>query len=518
MKRCNIFYIALFLLGSHAYSQLPKTYNLNSTPSNNLPLTNSVNDIVVQRDSAWFGTGLGLSLTVNGGISWKHFSNNNSFDQKGISALAVRNNNIWVATGYSTDLNGESVQTGGGLHYSTDNGSTWFYLAQPVDQGTVDTLLYGTHNRIRALAITVAQQNITFDIALTQNTIWTASWAGMLRKSTNLGATWNRVILPPDNLDAIDTTMSLDFAFDLSPSTGKLGLTENNNHKVFSIFASDDSLIWVGTAGGINKSTDGGMSWKKFSHQNQSAPISGNWVVALKEQRYNSKRILWAATRETAPDETQAISYSSDGGTSWQTTLQGERAWNIAVKDSIVYIATDHGIYRSSDYGSSWIQSGSIFDPSNLQRFMLQECYAVGVQNDTIWYGGSEGIAYTLDSPLLSFGSTWKIFRTYESVANKNRTYAYPNPFAPDDEPTRVHYSLDKTNLGSQNVTVRIFNFAMHPVRTLIQNLSRASGKEYDEIWDGKNDNHSYVSNGVYFYRVEISGQETLWGKIIVLK
>ena len=57
---------------------------------------------------------------------------------------------MWVATGYTTNLNGESVQTGGGLHYSTDRGSTWSFIPQPVDSGTVDTLLYG-NNKIRRI-------------------------------------------------------------------------------------------------------------------------------------------------------------------------------------------------------------------------------------------------------------------------------------------------------------------------------------------------------------------------------
>ena len=58
----------------------------------------------------------------------------------------------------------------------------------------------------------------------------------------------------------------------------------------------------------------------------------------------------------------------------------------------------------------------------------------------------------------------------------------------------------------------------MLPVRTLIQNASRLNGKEYDEIWDGKNDNHSMVVNGVYFYRVDIGNQTPIWGKIMVLR
>ena len=287
MNKVIFVIIGIYISGVSAFAQLPKTYRLNSIPNSSLPLSNSVDDILVRHDSIWLGTESGLSLTTNNGISWTNFSNTGTFDNKAISAIAINNDFIWVAIGYSTTLNGESVQTGGGLDYSIDRGSTWFFIPQPIDNGTVDTLLYG-NNKILALDITVPQQNITFDIALTKNTVWIASWAGMLRKSTDLGKTWTRVILPPDNLDSIKPTDSLNYAFDLSPSAGLLGLTANNNHLLFSVYTSDDSTIWAGTAGGINKSTDGGISWHKFSHQNQAHPISGNFVVALNEQRWDN--------------------------------------------------------------------------------------------------------------------------------------------------------------------------------------------------------------------------------------
>jgi hypothetical protein len=507
--------IAAVLSTCVVFAQLPKIYKTNSGWASNNPSANSINDILVDGDSVWFGTSTGLSLTSNNGLSWINFSNIATFDTKGISAIAKKQNTLCVATGYSTKLGDESVQTGGGLHYSTDNGVTWSFIPQPVDHGTVDTLEYG-NNKIPAMAVTVPQQNITFDIALTENVIWTASWAGMLRTSTDHGITWARVILPPDNLDHISPTDSLNF--DLSPFAGRLGLTENDNHKVFSVYASDDTIIWVGTAGGINKSLDGGKSWRKFSHQNQSLSISGNWVVALREQRYDTLRIMWAATRNTTSEEMQGVSYSFDGGESWQTTLLGERAWNIACKDSLVYIATDNGIFRSSDFGYSWIRSGSIYDPTTLQRFVLTECYGVGAKDDIVWFGGPEGTAYTLDSPSHPFGSSWKIFRTFVPIQNEKSTYAYPNPFAPDDEPVRLHYSLGTSNTGNKEITIRIFDFGMIPVRTLIQKASRTSGKEYDEIWDGRNDNRALVNNGVYFYRIEIGDQAPLWGKILAIQ
>jgi hypothetical protein len=58
----------------------------------------------------------------------------------------------------------------------------------------------------------------------------------------------------------------------------------------------------------------------------------------------------------------------------------------------------------------------------------------------------------------------------------------------------------------------------MFPVRTLIQKAPRLNRKEYDEIWNGRNDNGSIVANGVYFYRVEIGNQAPVWGKILVLR
>jgi hypothetical protein len=521
LKKLLTIFSIFFSFTFTANSQLPKTYRFNSIPNNLLPLTNSISDIFVQQDTVWFGTEKGLSFTSNGGTTWTNFSGTATFDNKGISAIAIKDNTIWVATGYTTKLGDESVQTGGGLHYSTDHGVTWSFIPQPVDQGTVDTLSYGSNNKIRALAVTVSQQNITFDIALTKNTVWTASWAGMLRKSIDTGKTWQRVILPPDNLDYIDTTMALNFAFDLSPAAGRLGLTENDNHKVFSVYASDDTIIWVGTAGGINKSNDGGISWRKFSHQNQNHAISGNFVVALKEQILPTRRIMWAATvNANDPDETKGVSYTTDGGATWKTTLLGEWAHNIAFNDSgnIVYVPTDNGLFRSSDFGESWVRSGSIYDTTNLQRFVSSECYGVGVKGDTVWYGGPEGIAYTIDSPSQLFGSAWYIFRTAEQVENNKKTYSFPNPFSPNNEPVRLHYSLGTTNSGIKEITIRIFDYAMQPVRTLIQNSSRLSGKEYDEIWDGKNDNRSIVANGVYFYRIEMTDQAPIWGKILVLK
>jgi hypothetical protein len=295
-----------------------------------------------------------------------------------------------------------------------------------------------------------------------------------------------------------------------------LGLRGNLNHRAFSVTIASDNSRWVGTADGINTSTDGGISWRKFNHQNQVSAISGNFVVAIAEQVLPTGRIIWAATVNALDqDEVQGVSFTDNDGLSWKTTLLGERAHNIAFKDSIAYVATNRGLFRSVDFGNSWILSGTIYDPSTGHRFAEPTIFSVGVVGDTIWAGGPEGVAYTIDSPGEVFGRSWKIFRTYDPVGSTRATYSFPSPFSPGDEVVRLHYSVSGLEGG---VTIRIYDFAMVPVKTLLQNADRSPMIEHDEIWDGRDDFGRIVSNGVYFYRIEIGGSDPIWGKIYVVQ
>jgi hypothetical protein len=522
MRRAGLLTVLLLVLEAPLRAQVPASFEAGSPELSPLFKSNTVSDILIHGDTVWIGSGMGPSFSADGGKSWTNLANSLTFDDKSVSAMAARGDQVWVATSYTTTLDNAAYPTGHGLHYSLDRGATWAFIPQPVDTGKVDTLMYG-RNKIPALAITVPQQNVTWEIALTNNFVWIASFAGMLRKSSDLGETWQRVILPPDNLDKISPDDSL--SFDLS-NVQKIfkndslktadTLSENLNHRLFSVYASDDSTIWVGTAGGINKSTDGGISWRKFTHQNQLKPISGNFVVAVNEQRWGAKRIIWAATVNAVDaDEKRGVSFSEDGGETWRTALLGEFAHNIAFKDSIVYVAADGGLYRSSDDGESWLRTGTIFDPITLQRYTTSIVYAVATRGDTVWIGGPDGLAYTVDSSLEPFGSTWHILRTYEPVANTAKTYSYPLPFSPANEVVRLHYSTQGETVP---VTVRIFDFGMQPVKTLIRSATRSGSQEHDEIWDGRNDLGRRVANGVYFYRVEIEGKEPAWGKIFVLQ
>ncbi len=506
-------FIFLITILNFSYSQLKITYQLAPTQDisspgfSDLPAGNIVTNICICNDTVWIGTSKGLSRTTDGGKTWRNYYKTPEFGESKISAIACRNGIIWVALARTVKIDNNYFPEGLGLVYSIDGGKTWTKVEQPIDDKTDTVEAYGI-NQIKALPITTTVNNIIYDITLTDDAIFIASFAGGLRKSTDMGKTWQRVILPPDNLNQISPNDSL--SFELNP-------VKNYNHRVFSVISVDDSIIWVGTADGINKSIDGGISWVKFNHQNQSMPISGNFVVALGNQKINAndtvKNIIWGATiNANDPDEYKALSFSEDGGNTWRTTLIGEFVHNIAFKDSIVYAVSDNGLWRTKDFGKSWEKAGKIVDLSSRHVIYTSVFYSIGVQGDTIWAGSSDGLVKFTDS--ITFGDTWTIYRTYEKVAGLNKTYAYPNPFSPWLEVSRIHYSIE--NIQSK-VTIEIFDFSMRKVRTLISNAPRSGKKEYDEIWDGRDDAGNVVPNGVYFYRIKIDDKE-MYGKILVVQ
>ena len=236
----------------------------------------------------------------------------------------------------------------------------WTGYPQPVDALTDTIVVYGSNN-LKALPVVVPQQNLSYDIAVTRTqndlsnyTIWICSFAGGLRKSTDYGNTWTRVVLPPDDLDSVNIDVS-GYTFQVSPRDNAQG--GSLNYRVFSITAVNDSTLYVGTANGINKSTSWGVNWRKYNFENTDPlasgnGVSGNFVVNLDVQKYNGNEIIWGATNKAeGTNEYNAFSYSSNAGANWFSTLDDFKTNGMSFKDSIVYGFTDEGLWRSS-YGT----------------------------------------------------------------------------------------------------------------------------------------------------------------------
>jgi flagellar hook assembly protein FlgD len=71
--------------------------------------------------------------------------------------------------------------------------------------------------------------------------------------------------------------------------------------------------------------------------------------------------------------------------------------------------------------------------------------------------------------------------------------------------------------ISATRVTLKIYDFAMQLVHTVVEDESRPGNSDLHEIWDGRDARGMQVDNGVYFYRLELEGDGTFWGKLIVL-
>lgn len=518
IKTSILIFTVFFTLKLSAQS-FPDNYYLQSDKdelskiSSSNPLSNSITDIITIGDTIWLGTSRGVSVSTDNGNNWTNFYGRPEFGTDNISAIAYHNGVFWCATAKSTEVTGgQTLPAGTGLKYTTDLGQTWNAISQPLDLQTDTVEQYG-NNQIRALPVTVAIQNLAYDIAFTPGTIWIATFAGGLRKSIDNGQTWKRVVLPPDNLNSITPTDTLDFC--LSPVDGNFCGKGNLNHRVFSVITTDDNTIYVGTANGINKSTDGGISWTKFNAQNQDKPISGNFITALGYNKNN--QTIWAATWR-AEDQTEfyGVSSSTDGGETWNTFLRDERPHNFGFKGLDVFVPTDNGMFRSTNNGSSWILPNSIVDSKTGSSLKSSIFYSADSNNEYIWLGSNDGLVRFQEDFSKVWEGEWKIYFASSALQSAAETYCYPNPFSPKQEQLKIKYS---TNEKDENVTIRIFDFGFNYVRTVIQNVLRNQSLESSpEFWDGKDDNGNIVPNGVYFYRIDIGDQEPVFGKVLVIQ
>ena len=468
----------------------------------------------------WFGTGSGLMRTIDNFKSFQNYYGLAPFGTDDIAGFNLNRNILAASTAVSQEINGESVPTGTGIKVSTDYGLNWSAYPQPTDSQSDSTIIYGS-NTIYALPVTVTQQNLSYDIAVTKTqndpsnyTIWICSFAGGLRKSTDYGATWIRVLLPPDDLDSINVN-DTGYTFTLNPR-------DNLNQRVFTIAAVDDSTLYVGTAGGINVSNSWGVNWRKYNFQNTDPNnpnngISGNFVVSLDVQKYDGNIIVWGATRKAEfANEFDALSYTSNGGANWLNTLSGNKPNGMSFYRNIVYGYTDNGLWRSEFGNFNWAKAGVIYDQRTKDELRTSQFYAGNHISDTLYIGSADGLLQTQE-----LGQPWiGQWTSYRSVTNIDLssdllTYAAPNPFSPDDEVTRIYY---KSPSATSKITINIYDFGMNPVRTIIQNATRTGTEVLYTSWNGRNDNNQRIANGVYFYRVEINDDDPVWGKIILLE
>lgn len=446
-------------------------------------LGNGISDILIHNGDVWAASGYGLNLSRDSGKSWQTFDTKDYTGKGGVAAMAFMDDStLWISTVFDTTVKNEDLLAGGGLSYTRNRGRTWTHLPQPVD----------SRDETRYSPTTTVISNETFDIAFVDSTIWIASFGGGLRRSDDMGRSWKVVTTDGNPFSSFDYV----------------------NHRAFSLLV-ENGVLWVGTSGGISKSTDNGQTWQRFVHDDRdSLTISGNFVVALAYQP--ETHTVWAGTVEAlGSGERRGISKSSDGGQTWQVVMDGVFAHNFGFDGETVFAATDLGLFLSDDGGDDWYQLPHIRDLLTGEEVLDNEFFSAAAQtlpNGVKWWlGSADGLVSTDDH-----GYTWHITRSFVSTRERKSpaVYAYPSPFSPPrGGVTRFQYDVQ----GNGDVEIKIYNFGMEPVITIRDVETNINGPtDRSTSWDGRDSMGHIVASGVYFFRAKIEGRVS-WGKVVVI-
>lgn len=507
IKICFLMLLGMFSLGI-SYAQIPTVSGISR---------NTVSNLHGEGGRLWVGSQ--LNFTDDNGTTWKLAPVDSIQKGRGsVYSLDAEGQVIWVGLGYSQrQKTTDSVEpVSQGFAFSEDGGQTWKFRLPALDAPQDSLLTYGV-SVIKALPVTTPVQSPPYDIDYDSGRgwIWTAGWAGGIRVSKDKGITWQRAILPPDT--QAETNPNVPQNFYLTPVPRGKSRPGNENHKGFAVLVDEMGTIWAGTSGGLNRSMDG-LAWTKSVYDGGANGLVGNWITSIEEQPTTGRNPVWVACWRAEQKENFGVVVTRDGGQTFEQMLHGEKIYDFAFEGNSIYAAGDNGLFISHDNGRSWLSVRDFRDTTQPDRYIRPNAkiYAVSIVNEALWVGMQDGLLRSLDK-----GKTWKLFRTEIPVnpatpANeipKVETYAYPNPFSPStDQVIRIRYDLIK----AESVTIRIFDFGMNLVRTLVSGEARNQGSR-EELWDGRDNRGVQVANGPYFYTVS-SGEGTSRGKILVLE
>lgn len=354
--------------------------------------------------------GGGVWKSGNGGASFAPI-----FDEHiqsiGCVALDPSNpdNNIWVGTGETWTRN--SVSAGDGIYKSTDGGQNWKHSGLPKS------------DRISSIIVDPGNSNVVWVGVL--GALWGDSEERGIYKTTDGGATWTKV-----------------FFVDNKTGCSDLVIDPQNPKVMYAGFWEFRRTAWSFNSGGENsalyKTTDGGVTWNKIHNGFPKgklgriavtvAPSNNNILYAVIECEKDAEKGLYRSDDAGAtwkhlngdfglvvrpfyfsrivvdPKNPEVVvkgglfgSISRDGGKTFKNLGQMHADIHdigFDIKDpNRMYVATDGGLYRTWDGGSSM----EIVANLPLSQFYHvsvddKEPYNIygGLQDNGSWYGPSK--------------------------------------------------------------------------------------------------------------------------------
>jgi photosystem II stability/assembly factor-like uncharacterized protein len=363
------------------------------------------------------GTSQGLYKTTDGGTTWTQ--KRDSIGDRSIRAIVIDPTTptmVWVAVN-------------NGVHRSLDGGDDFTRLVTGLSDTDVEhlvqassTMLYaGTDSGVFVSSDSGATwsassgspifvESMAVDPA-DPSTVFVGSTAGSLSRTTDGGTSWasRRTGLPNSSavvdisfgstssilfaaLDGDGLYTTTDAGANWSLVGGGTGMTTEKPLAV-KMHPSNGSRAWVGSAGGVFATTDGGTTWTRFS---TSAP--GRVSVRALARSATTPTAVYAATDS-------GLFASTDGATTWTARNDGLTELEltaVAIDPAVsttVYVGTeDSGVFKSTNGGTSWTATNNGLTDLDVTALLVDPSNASTVYAGT----DSTGVFKSTDA-----GATW---------------------------------------------------------------------------------------------------------------
>lgn len=353
----------------------------------------------------------GLWKTVNNGVTWEPLFDREAVSTIGDVTVAPSNPSIvWLGTGEPN--NRQSSSWGNGVYKSTDAGKTWTHM------GLADT------HHIGRIVVDPHNPDVAYVAALGR--LWGPNKERGLFKTTDAGKTWVNTQFINEDTGFVDVAIDLESPNILyaaayqrrraahgfnggGPHSGLYrttdggatwvrltqGLPEGDTGRIgIDIYRRNPNIVYAiieNRRGGVFRSEDKGMTWKKMSPINPR-PM---YYSKIRIDPNNDQRI-WVLGA--------SMYVSDDGGKTFRTDVvtrvHGDfhAMWIDPSHSDHMMVGSDGGIYFSYDRGRGW----DFVNTLPLGQFYeigvdLKKPYNVygGLQDNGSW-GGPSRTLYTV--------------------------------------------------------------------------------------------------------------------------
>jgi photosystem II stability/assembly factor-like uncharacterized protein len=275
----------------------------------------------------------GIWKSVNYGLSWENISDGKLpgvASPIGALAVAASNPNVIYAGTGEADIRGD-FDTGDGVYKTTNAGKTWSYA------GLRDTRM------ITKIAIDPKNPNVAY--AASMGHVFKPNAERGIFKTTNGGATWNKVLFVDDKTGGVDLVMD-----------------SHNPNVLYAAMWQAQRVPWKLTSGGpgsgLYKTTDGGAHWTKIStNRGFATGTLGKIGVAVSA---SDPRVVYAIVQ--AGDG--GVFRSDDAGSTWKRVnsewkLRQRAFYYMAIfvdptNPQVAFAPEVDAVYRTKDGGKTW--------------------------------------------------------------------------------------------------------------------------------------------------------------------